>query len=236
MKHKTIIELSNIETISSQIKFILTKLRNETTENKEFRYYLSKFGELAGIYILNFFQMNRKNIITGNKKSYKGLIDFTPQECNLISILRAGEPLRQGVDKTLRTFGINPKNSYASIKRAGQDPKKRWNFSYNLSYLSNPSPDKICIIADPMLATGGTFIAVIKKLKSLKCMPKQFFLVSCIASHYGISTLNKYLTSQKIKFLLITGEIDTDGINHSGLDKKGYIVPGLGDAGDRSHD
>jgi uracil phosphoribosyltransferase len=79
------------------------------------------------------------------------------------------------------------------------------------------------ILIDPMLATGGSTVAAVQLLKEHKAQTKQVRLVNLVASPEGIRHVQKYFPGLKI----FTAAID------AGLNKRGFILPGLGDAGDR---
>lgn len=81
------------------------------------------------------------------------------------------------------------------------------------------------LVADPMLATGGTIVATIDLLKDRGIDPKDTRVVSAVAASPALQKL-----SDKFPGLHVyTGTIDL------GLDENGFIIPGLGDAGDRSY-
>jgi uracil phosphoribosyltransferase len=89
--------------------------------------------------------------------------------------------------------------------------------------MSSPTlEDRIVIISDPMLATGASLVKTIKYIKA-EGNPKQIYIVSAIACTVGIEFVHRE-AGANIK--IWCGDIDDE------LTAKGYIVPGLGDAGD----
>jgi uracil phosphoribosyltransferase len=82
-----------------------------------------------------------------------------------------------------------------------------------------------CFILDPMLATGGTLIAAIEFL--LAKGARDITAITILAAPEGIAALEKAFDGKNLPITLITGALDEK------LNEKGYIVPGLGDAGDR---
>jgi len=82
--------------------------------------------------------------------------------------------------------------------------------------------DGFYIILDPMLATGGTAALTVKKLIDTDIKPENIIFVSLISAPEGIEKLSPF---KKIK--IVTASVDRE------LNNKGYILPGLGDAGDR---
>ena len=134
----------------------------------------------------------------------------------LATILRAGLPLHNGMlnyfDKADNAFI----SAYRKHKRDGS-------FEIRLDYLSCPSLDnRILIISDPMLATGASLAKTIQFLKG-EGTPKEIYIVCVIASTVGIEYLLREC-GENVK--IWCGDIDDE------ITAKGYIVPGLGDAGD----
>lgn len=83
--------------------------------------------------------------------------------------------------------------------------------------------DDILIIADPMLATGSTITSVLKHVLKYG-VPKRTIIASVIATKYGIERVLKEYPFAEIYTVAIDPE----------MNERGYIVPGLGDAGDRA--
>jgi uracil phosphoribosyltransferase len=82
-----------------------------------------------------------------------------------------------------------------------------------------------CYILDPMLATGGTLVAAIEFLAAKGAV--NITAICILSAPEGIATLEKAFANSKLNLKLVTGALDER------LNEKGYIVPGLGDAGDR---
>jgi uracil phosphoribosyltransferase len=96
-------------------------------------------------------------------------------------------------------------------------------FEISLEYISSPSlEDRIVIISDPMLATGASLVKTIQEIKR-EGNPKAIHIVAAIACTVGIEFVQRE-AGNAIK--IWCGDIDDE------LTAKGYIVPGLGDAGD----
>lgn len=136
----------------------------------------------------------------------------------ITTILRAGVPLFEGIlnyfDKAdcgfVAAYRKHDANDYFSIKQ---------------DYLTCPNIDgRPLIVADPMLATGASLIEAIKDLLT-NGTPSQLHIVAAIASKQGVETIRKSYPQAKIW----VGAIDEN------LTAKGYITPGLGDAGDLSY-
>ena len=133
----------------------------------------------------------------------------------VISVLRAAIPLAEGIMRVFR----NAQYGVVGASRKDEPP-----FKVEMSYFKLPSiDDKILVIADPMLATGNTMNAILDRINE-KGNPRRLILLNVIASSQGIKSVrNKHPNL----------EIYTCAIDEK-LNKEGYIVPGLGDAGDKA--
>jgi uracil phosphoribosyltransferase len=96
-------------------------------------------------------------------------------------------------------------------------------FEISLQYMSCPSlENRIVILSDPMLATGASIIKTIEHIQN-EGIPKDIHVVCAIACNEGIEMIQRECGD---KINIWCGDIDDE------LTAKGYIVPGLGDAGD----
>ena len=136
----------------------------------------------------------------------------------ICSVLRAGLPLHHG----LQNCFDEAENAFISAYRHHTSATE---FEIKVEYLAAPSLEgKTLILADPMLATGRTFLNVVEAIKHLGT-PRKVHLVSVIGSQPGIDFLHQELPDD---YTLWIAAVDPK------LDDHGYIVPGLGDAGDLS--
>ncbi|HEU0065300.1 MAG TPA: uracil phosphoribosyltransferase [Flavisolibacter sp.] len=136
----------------------------------------------------------------------------------LTTILRAGLALHQG----LLSYFDKADNAFVSAYRKHDSDGS---FEIVLEYLSCPEiDDRILIISDPMLATGSSLVKTIQYLKE-EGKPKSIHIVTAIACTVGI----EYLRREVPEAIIWCGAIDDE------LTAKGYIVPGLGDAGDLAY-
>lgn len=134
----------------------------------------------------------------------------------ICSILRAGLPLHNGILNYFDTAD----NTFISAYRHHISEKE---FEIKVEYLASPSLEgKTLILADPMLATGGSFLNVFRALKPMGT-PKDIHLVSVIGARPGIEFLDRHLPEDAKLWIAV---IDKE------LNDHGYIIPGLGDAGD----
>lgn len=134
----------------------------------------------------------------------------------LATILRAGLPLHQGL---LNYFD---KADCAYISAYRKHSKTDGSFEISLEYISSPEIDgRILILSDPMLATGASLVKTVQYLRA-EGEPSQIHVVCAIACSVGIELVRREVPTAT----LWCGAIDEE------LTAKGYIVPGLGDAGD----
>jgi uracil phosphoribosyltransferase len=138
----------------------------------------------------------------------------------LVTILRAGLPLHQGM---LNYFD---KADNAFIGAYRKHSRDGGSFNISLDYISCPTlENRILVISDPMVATGASLVKTIAAIKS-EGTPTQIHIACVIACTIGIEYVLREAGS-KVK--IWCGDIDDE------LTAKGYIVPGLGDAGDLAY-
>ena len=133
----------------------------------------------------------------------------------LATILRAGLPMHYG----MLNYFDNADNAFISAYRKHRHDGT---FEISLEYMSCPSlVGRTIIISDPMLATGASMVKSIHYMKN-EGLPATIHIVTAIACTSGI----EYVKLEHPEVKIWCGEIDDE------LTAKGYIVPGLGDAGD----
>ena len=133
----------------------------------------------------------------------------------LATILRAGLPMHYG----MLNYFDNADNAFISAYRKHRHDGT---FEISLEYMSCPSlAGRTIIISDPMLATGASMVKSIHYMKN-EGLPATIHVVTAIACTSGI----EYVKLEHPEVKIWCGEIDDE------LTAKGYIVPGLGDAGD----
>jgi len=138
----------------------------------------------------------------------------------LVSILRAGLPLHQG----LLNYFDRADNAFVSAYRKHHGTADT--FDVEIEYLSSPSlDDRIVILSDPMLATGSSMVLAFRALLE-RGTPRHTHVVTVIASRQGIDFATRNLP-ENVSFWV--GAIDPE------LTARAYIVPGLGDAGDLAY-
>lgn len=184
------------------------------TDRMRFRRNLERIGEIAGYEISRLLPFVEIEIQTPLGYADSKMLRTQPV---LATILRAGLPLHQGL---LNVFD-KADNAFISAYRKHEPDGS---FEISMSYITSPDLEgRILIISDPMLATGSSMVKTIQQLRS-EGNPAEIHIVTAIACTVGIEYLRRALPTCKIW----CGAIDDE------LTAKGYIVPGLGDAGDLS--
>tara|TARA_Y100000590_G_scaffold413240_1_gene508890 strand:- start:1441 stop:2061 length:621 start_codon:yes stop_codon:yes gene_type:complete len=193
------------------LDYKLTILRNKKTSNSLFRQTMNETSYLIAAEVLKFLTYNNTTVQTPIKKT-KG--KKLAQQVILVPILRAGLGLLEGFIK----FLPEAEKGHIGLYRDEQTYKPV-EYLFKLPKAKN----KKIIVLDPMLATGNSSIAAINLVMSMGVKIKDIFLVSLLAAPEGVKNIQK---NQK-GLHIFTCKIDTK------LNKNKFIVPGLGDAGDR---
>jgi uracil phosphoribosyltransferase len=136
----------------------------------------------------------------------------------LATILRAGLAMHNG----LLNYFDKADNAFLSAYRKHHADGS---FEISLEYMSCPELEgRVVILSDPMLATGSSLVKAIQHLKD-EGEIKELHIVCAIACSVGI----EYVLRAEPKAIIWCADIDEE------LTAKGYIVPGLGDAGDLAY-
>lgn len=184
-------------------------------DRMRFRRNLERVGEIAAYEISKLLPSVQQEVQTPLGTAVCNVLADQPI---LTTILRAGLPMHQG----LLNYFDKADNAFVSAYRKHATDGS---FEISLDYLSCPEiDDRILIIADPMLATGASLVKTIQYLKSVGA-PKGLHVVAAIACSVGIDYIRREIPEAQIW----CGDIDDE------LTAKGYIVPGLGDAGDLAY-
>lgn len=134
-----------------------------------------------------------------------------------IPILRAGLSLLEGAQEVITTTSVY----HLGYKR----DEETLQASCYLNNLPETFSDETCILLlDPMLATGGTIMAAMSEIIKRGANPAHVRIVSIVAAPPALKALSEAYEGLQVYTAIIDQE----------LNDKGYIVPGLGDAGDRS--
>ena len=206
--------VKNLSEQHSLLSNWIGELRNTEIQGDRmrFRRNLERIGEVMAYEISKVLPCEDREIGTPLGISVCKVLSRQPV---LATILRAGLPLHQG----MLNYFDRADNAFISAYRKHHGDGS---FEIELEYLSCPSlEDRILIISDPMLATGASLVKTIHMLKE-EGTPATIHVVSAIACTVGI----EYVRREQPDVTIWCGAIDEE------LTAKGYIVPGLGDAGD----
>ncbi|MEI9809610.1 MAG: uracil phosphoribosyltransferase [Bacteroidota bacterium] len=203
----------NLSQQHSLISNWVSELRDVTIQHDRmrFRRNLERIGEAAAYEISKILPFKEVEVETPLGTATSKILSTQPV---IATILRAGLPLHQGI---LNYFD-KADNAFISAYRKHN---KDGSFEISLDYISCPElEDRVLIISDPMLATGASLVKTIHFLKE-EGHPKEIHIVAAIACTVGI----EYVKREDPSVTIWCGDIDDE------LTAKGYIVPGLGDAG-----
>ncbi len=205
----------NLSDNHSLVSNWVSELRNtEVQEDRmRFRLNLERIGEIAAYEISKELPWKVQETPTPLGTHESKVLAAQPV---LATILRAGLPLHNG----MLNYFDKADNAFISAYRKHH---RDGSFEISLEYMSCPAlDDRIIIISDPMLATGASIVKTIQYMKN-QGNPASIHVVVAIACTVGI----EYIIRECGEAVTIwCGDIDDE------LTAKGYIVPGLGDAGD----
>jgi uracil phosphoribosyltransferase len=181
-------------------------------DRMRFRRNLQRIGEIAAFEISKTMPSKSIEIQTALGTATANVLSEQPV---LTTILRAGLPLHDGL---LNYFD----KADCAFVSAYRKHDKNGDFQISLEYFSSPEIEgRIVIVSDPMLATGASLVKTIQYIRE-EGEPKTIHIVAAIACTIGIEHVRRNIPTATIW----CGDIDDE------LTAKGYIVPGLGDAGD----
>jgi uracil phosphoribosyltransferase len=184
-------------------------------DSMRFRRNIERIGEVLAYEISQSLEFEKKTVSTplGTK-----IVAVPKKNIVLCSILRAGLPLHNG----LLNYFDEAENGFISAYRKHINETE---FEIVVEYFASPNLDgKILILADPMLATGRSIVSVYEGLKK-HGTPKEIHLACVIGAKEGLDYIKDYFPENTKLWI---GTVDDK------LNDHGYIVPGLGDAGDLS--
>jgi len=210
--------IHNLSLQNSVLNSFLSEIRDVTIQKDRmrFRRNIERIGEILGYEMSKVLQYKTSQIKTPLGISGINLIN---DDIVLCSILRAGIPLHNG----LLNYFDTAENAFISAYRHHENNSD--DFEIIVEYLACPNlEDKILILADPMLATGRSMVTTFEALKPFG-KPKEIHLVSTIGAQEGVDYVENYFDADTHLWIATVDK---------SLNDKGYIVPGLGDAGDLS--
>lgn len=201
---------------NSVLNQFLVEIRDKSVQQDKlrFRHNLERIGELLAYEMSKTLNYDVKEIQTVLGKHQKAVISDSLVIC---SILRAGLPMHNGVCRIFDDVNHSFISAYRTHNKANET------FDIHIEYCATSDlTSKTLILVDPMLATGHSIVEVYKFIAQ-KFDISSLVILSAIAAKPGVQYLKKHLPKNTQIWI---ADIDES------LNEKGYIVPGLGDAGD----
>ena len=189
----------------------LTLMRRKDASTNTFRTLLNELSMLMAYEVTRDMPMQDIEIETPLEKTTSKVIDG--KKLVFVSILRAGNGILEGMLSVVPGARVGHVGLY-------RDPKTLTAVEYYFK-MPHDMEERDIVVVDPMLATGNSAIAAVERLKELN--PKSIKFVCLLTCPEGIAALQKAHPDVPI----YTAAIDRE------LNSHGYILPGLGDAGDR---
>ncbi|MCP3136963.1 uracil phosphoribosyltransferase [Pyxidicoccus xibeiensis] len=193
------------------VKHKLTLMRRAETSTASFRALLQEISLLLAYEALRDLKVRDEEIQTPMAKMSAPVLDG--KKLVLVAIMRAGQGILDGMLQLVPSARVGHIGLY-------RDPETLSPVEY---YYRVPGQlaDRDVVVCDPMLATGNSAVAALQRLKRNK--PGSLRLVCLLACPEGLMNLREHHPDVHV----YTGAVDEK------LDEHGYIIPGLGDAGDR---
>jgi uracil phosphoribosyltransferase len=207
----------NLSESHSLISNWVSELRDTSIQHDRmrFRRNLERIGEVAAYEISKTMPYVTREVETPLGTHLSMVLASQPI---LGTILRAGVPMHQG----LLNYFDRADNAFISAYRKHH---RDGTFEIKLEYVSCPDlENRVLILSDPMLATGASLVKTIQYLLE-EGKPSEIHVVCAIACDVGI----EYVLREAPLATIWCGDVDSE------LTAKGYIVPGLGDAGDLAY-
>jgi uracil phosphoribosyltransferase len=190
----------------------LTLLRCQDTQTQDFRRLLKEIAMLLAYEVTRDLPLRYEPIQTPLTEMEAPLI-AAEKNMAIVSIMRAGQGLLEGILELIPTAKVGHIGLY-------RDPHTLTPVEYYLK-LPTDVEHRQMLVVDPMLATGNSAVAAVDRLK--QAQPLSIKLLCILAAPEGI----EHFQQQHPDIPIYTAAIDQR------LDEHGYIIPGLGDAGDR---
>ena len=208
--------IHNISLQNSILNNFISEIRSVgiQKDSMRFRRNIERIGEVLGYEMSKSLSYKTELVETPLGKC---TINLPDNDIVLCSILRAGVPLHNG----LLNYFDTAENAFISAYRHHKhDPES---FEIIVEYLACPNlENKTLVLADPMLATGQSMVATFEALKPFGT-PKEIHLISVIGAQEGVDFVKQNFDDNTHLWIAAIDET---------LNDKGYIIPGLGDAGD----
>jgi uracil phosphoribosyltransferase len=191
---------------------LMTIVRDKDTKRNDFIFYADRINRLLIEEGLNFLPTKEKIVKTRTGEKYIGS-EFVGKIC-AVPIIRAGLSMENSIREVTKKIRIG----HILIQRDEQTAEPM----FFKEWLPEDIHERYVLILDPMLATGGSAIETIRRLKERGVEESKIIFINLVSAPQGIEAVLRAFPGIRI----ITAEVD------EGLNEQAYIVPGLGDFGD----
>ena len=200
----------------------LSELRDVRTEQVAFRKGLVKLGRICGYEVIDGAMDTEYVSIETPLEATTGERVKGLDRIVIVNVLRAATPFVEGL---LKAFP-RAKQGVISAGRNEEAGMTDGEFPIDIDYVTLPeiTPEDTVIVADPMLATGSTMLAVLDRVLGSQPNPENLFVLSAVSAPPGLLNVAEAYPDADLLTVAIDDRLDDDG----------FIVPGLGDAGDRA--
>ena len=204
-------------------KDTLSKLRDVETEQVGFRKGLVKLGRICGYEIIDGAMETEYVAIETPLTETMGERVTGLDDVVIVNVLRAATPFVEGL---LKAFPRARQGviSASRDEEAGRDEDGSFPITVDYVKLPEITEDDTVIIADPMLATGSTMCSVLDYVVENAPQPENLIVLSAVSAPEGLLRVGEAFDEADLLTVSIDDRLDDDG----------FIVPGLGDAGDRA--
>jgi uracil phosphoribosyltransferase len=206
----------------SLAKHTLSELRSVETDQVAFRNGLVDLGRLCGFEIIDGMLETEYVSITTPLAETTGEVVKGLDDVVIVNVLRAATPFVEGLVEAF-PHARQGVISAGRDEEAGMDEDGEFPITVDYVKLPEINEDDTVIVADPMLATGSTMAAVLEEVLAMGD-PERLVVLSAVSAPPGLVRVNEEFPKADILTVSIDERLDDDG----------YIVPGVGDAGDRA--
>ena len=212
-------KIINFAEQNSIVNQFMSELRDKgiQQDRMRFRRNLERIGEIMAYEISRTLNYSTRQITTplGEKD-----LNLPADPVVLATILRAGLGFHQG----FLSYFDKAENAFISAYRQYTNET---DFDIHVEYIASPTlENKVMILADPMLATGSSMELCYRALKESKGTPAVTHIAAVIASTQAIEFVKQHFPENTVVWVAAVDDV---------LNAHGYIVPGLGDAGDLAY-
>jgi uracil phosphoribosyltransferase len=201
----------------------LSRLREKETEQIGFRKGLVQLGRICGYEIIDGAMETAYVEIETPLTDTMGECVSGLDDVVIVNVLRAATPFVEGL---LKAFPSARQGVISAGRNEDGGMNEDGTFPIDIDYVKLPeiAPEDTVIVADPMLATGSTASTVLERVTADAPAEADIILLAAVSAPAGIIRIEEEYPAVTVLTVAVDDHLDEDG----------YIVPGLGDAGDRA--